>query len=337
MNDENRPDWWIFRGEGKPHDAIRRLPDPPPWREFREGKRSTKERGELFQPEAREIELVNAALYLRRPLLVTGKPGLGKTTLAYAVAHELKLGKVLRWSVTTRTSLRDGLYLYDAVGRLQETSLRGEEGNRTPPPINHYLQLGPLGTAFADSLDHPRVLLIDEIDKSDVDLPNDLLHIFEEGEFDIPELARMAKVQDSVQVPLYKAKPGDAMTTITQGQVRCHHFPLVILTSNGEREFPPAFLRRCLRLDMAWPENKEEKKRKLIRIVEAHLGLAEPFRERIEQLLDNFIDRLHDQDAEITTDQLLNSVFLAMKDIDPEASFPSREALLEALWRSISA
>lgn len=125
--------------------------------------------------------MVNAALYLRRPLLVTGNPGTGKTSLAYSVAYELDLGEVLYWPITTRTTLKDGLYNYDAVGRLQDAKLNPDDSlNR----IGKYITLGPLGTALLPS-ERPRVLLIDEIDKSDVDLPNDLLHVFENGEYTI--------------------------------------------------------------------------------------------------------------------------------------------------------
>jgi MoxR-like ATPase len=195
MSDDGKPEWWIFQGSKQPHDAIQQLPGPPPWRQFTDAARAA--RGTTFEPSTQEIDLVNTALYLRRPLLITGKPGVGKTSLTYAVAHELGLGDVLRWSITTQTSLKDGLYSYDAIARLQDTSLQ-EGSDKRPPPIANYLRLGPLGTAFA-AQDKPRVLLIDEIDKSDIDLPNDLLHIFEEGEFEIPELTRLPKDQSSVR------------------------------------------------------------------------------------------------------------------------------------------
>jgi MoxR-like ATPase len=165
-------DWLIFQGTEKPHDGIKNLPKPPKWREF--GEEKEKQRGETFQVRRNEIELVNAALYLRRPLLVTGKPGTGKTSLAYKVAQELQLGSVLQWAITTRSTLQQGLYRYDAIARLQDA--QGKDNTRD---IGKYIQLGPLGTALLPS-PHPRVLLIDEIDKSDIDLPKDLLNIFEE-------------------------------------------------------------------------------------------------------------------------------------------------------------
>lgn len=328
MNHDPKPDWWIFQGTRQPHDNIRKLPPPPPWRQFTPQARAA--RGTTFEPSDQEIELVNAALYLRRPLLITGKPGVGKTSLTYAVAHELGLGNVLRWSITTQTTLKDGLYRYDAIARLQDTSLQ-EGAAKTPLPIGEYLRLGPLGTAFAAS-DKPRVLLIDEIDKSDIDLPNDLLHLFEEGEFEIPELARLRKAQEIVEILPHDAEAGAPGIPIRRGWVRCTHFPLVVMTSNGEREFPPPFLRRCLPLEMRLPDKK-----KLARIVRAHLQLEPADETRISQLIDDFLDRRDKQKAELAADQLLNAVYLALNKIDPEHSYPDKEALVEALWKSLSA
>lgn len=244
--------WKIYTGNGNPHDGIRRLPDPPPWRAFTgrvidalpidyddDFMRRMLARGEVFQASEEVVDLVNAALYLRRPLLVSGKPGYGKSSLAYAVARELKLGPVLRWSITTRTTLADGLYYYDAIARLQDTSYKKDiTSDGTPPDIGEYIRLGPLGAALLPT-EMPRVLLIDEIDKGDIDLPNDLLHIFEEGEFDIPELVRLAQQYKSVQV--YYGKNSTAKVPIEEGHVRCSAFPFIVMTSNEEREFPPPF------------------------------------------------------------------------------------------------
>jgi MoxR-like ATPase len=143
--------------------------------------------------------------------------------------------------------------------------------------------LGSLGTAFLES-DKPRILLIDEIDKSDIDFPNDLLHIFEEGEFSIPELERIADEQSVVKVQTAyrdETEPTYQPTAdIKDGRVRCKQFPFVILTSNAEREFPPAFLRRCLRLDIQQPDPE-----RLRQIVATQLDeqLAEEAKELIQE------------------------------------------------------
>src|SRR5262245_5729946 len=112
--------WWIFRGTNTPHDDIKRLPPPPPWRRFPNFRMQElpldvqtippgDERGKTYQVSESELALINAAITLRRPLLVTGQPGTGKSTLAYAIAYELMLGPVLPWQITTRTTLGDGL------------------------------------------------------------------------------------------------------------------------------------------------------------------------------------------------------------------------------------
>jgi MoxR-like ATPase len=310
-------DYLAYRGTGEPDAAAaaRRLPDVPPWRESLRARSASREqdgRGLRYQVEPEHAERVNAALYLRRPLLVTGEPGTGKSSLAYAVAAELGLGQVLRWPITSKSALRDGLYSYDAIGRLQEANLREIRARHqqvaalAPVDIGSYVTLGPLGTALLPG-ERPRVLLVDELDKSDIDLPNDLLDVFEEGEFTIPELARLPADQHPVTVMTADAGGQAALSAEPRGVVRCRAFPLVIITSNGERQFPPAFLRRCLQLTLEAPDAE-----KLARIVEAHLGVRTG---SFEDLIEEFLSRK--SEGALATDELLNAVFLRYSGLRP--------------------
>ena len=312
-------DWKIFQGNNT-QDTSWTLPEPPSWRDFNNSESDPKKRrAETFQARSEEIDLVNAALYLRRPLLVTGKPGTGKTSLAYAVAYELGLGEVLHWPITTRTTLKDGLYNYDAIGRLQDAKDKDKDKDNLAE-IGKYINLSSLGTALLPS-DKPRVLLIDEIDKSDIDLPNDLLHIFEEGEFEIPELRRIADKLDQVEVQTaYK----DQKATIEKGRIRCTSFPFVILTSNGERDFPPPFLRRCIRLNIQEPDKTE-----LERIVKAHLQLDDELSEKADNLIEQFLKKR--QNGELATDQLLNAVYLVTRENSPTGT--TKDDLIEKILK----
>ena len=166
------------------------------------------------------VRSVNIAAALQKPLLIKGEPGTGKTMLAQSIADSLGM-KLFIWNIKSTTKAQDGLYVYDTVQRLYDSQF-GAEG---VDDIKKYIHLGKLGEAFCEN--EQSVLLIDEIDKADLEFPNDLLWELDRMEFHIPE---------------------------TGETVRAKKRPVVIITSNAEKELPDAFLRRCIFHYIAFPE-----------------------------------------------------------------------------------
>lgn len=189
----------------------------------------------------------NIAISMLKPLLVKGEPGTGKTALAEAVARALDM-PLITWSIKSTTKAQDGLYTYDVVRRLYDSEL----GNEGVEDIKRYIRMGKIGEAFTS--DEQCVLLIDEIDKADLEFPNDLLWELDRMEFYIPE---------------------------TDETISAKNPPIVIITSNAEKELPDAFLRRCAFHYIEFPDTHMMRQ-----IVRAHYPDLED--ELIEQVLDAF-------------------------------------------------
>lgn len=319
--------WYIYTGDKKNRgidiNTLNKIAPAPSWRKSKQDGNNV-----VYLPSEEEKAVVNASIYLRRPLLLTGKPGTGKSSLAYAIADELGL-ELHHWAINSKSTLEDGLYSYDAISRLQEAQLKKFQGDDSEEDITKYLRLAPLGKAFASN--KKSVLLIDELDKSDIDLPNDLLHILEEKKFEIDVLKRYNK--KSVNLGTV-----DEPITLVNGEkeIDIDNFPIIIMTSNGERDFPSAFMRRCLHHDMKLPNES-----RLIEIVTKHLELTETDKrlEVIEDIVKEFINKRdglgeNRQKHELATDQLLNALYLRLND-KINLNLNQSDILKDVIWRSL--
>ncbi len=182
----------------------------------------------VISPELRDN--VNVSIALKRPLLVKGEPGTGKTLLAHSIAEGLGKQFII-WNVKSTTKAKEGLYVYDTVQRLNDARF----GDKDVSEIKHYIKLGKLGEAF--NSEEQVVLLIDEIDKADIEFPNDLLNELDEMSFYIPE---------------------------TKETIKAKQRPIVIITSNSEKELPDPFLRRCIFHYIEFPD--EELMEKIVKV-----------------------------------------------------------------------
>ena len=244
-----------------------------------------------FQGSARyvatdELQLaVHAAATLRRPLLIKGEPGTGKTLLAEEVAAALGM-PLLTWHIKSTTKAQQGLYEYDAVARLRDAQLPDPEAQARVRDIRHYIVPGVLWQAF--TAEQQVVLLIDEIDKADLEFPNDLLHELDRMAFQVPELRE----------------------TVT-----ARHRPLVVITSNNEKELPDAFLRRCFFHYIRFPDAAT-----LRAIAEMHFPGLQP--RLLETALRRFsqIRALPGLKKKPSTSELIDWIALLLADgLPPEA------------------
>ncbi len=230
---------------------------------------------------------VNAAVTLQRPLLVKGEPGTGKTMLAEEVAQALDK-RLIQWHIKSTTKAQQGLYEYDAVSRLRDSQL----GDDKVHDIRNYIKKGKLWEAFES--DQQVVLLIDEIDKADIEFPNDLLVEIDKMEFFVYE---------------------------TGETIKARHRPIVIITSNNEKELPDAFLRRCFFHYINFPERET-----MLDIIDVHFpGLKKTL---VNEALDIFFDvrKVPGLKKKPSTSELLDWLKLLMADDIPDEVLKDRDA-----------
>ncbi len=227
---------------------------------------------------------VNAAITLQRPLLIKGEPGTGKTMLAEEVARALNL-PLLQWHIKSTTKAQQGLYEYDAVSRLRDSQL----GDEKVKDIHHYIVKGTLWQAF--TAERPVALLIDEIDKADIEFPNDLLRELDRMEFHVYE---------------------------TRELIKARHRPLLFITSNNEKELPDAFLRRCFFHYIKFPEADTMR-----RIVDVHFPTLK--QDLLAAALKNFYDvrNLPGLKKKPSTSELIDWLKLLVAEDIPAAALHS--------------
>jgi MoxR-like ATPase len=263
-------------------------------------------RAEVYKPSAELVRVVDLAIALKRPLLLQGEPGCGKTRLAHALAYALGLPLETAY-VKSTSRAQDLLYTYDAVRRLYDAQLggagtRGADGQPLALNPGNYIELGPLGRAIARAEYGRRsVVLIDEIDKADLDFPNDLLWELDRMEFDVTEAPEKSHRAEQVR-------------------------PIVLITHNEEKPLPPAFLRRCVYFYVEFPSSREEVEQILRLHGVGNVPLAQKAVEIIEKL------RQRDLEKKPGLSELIEWVlYEETQGASPAdlANFPNSEALIK--------
>ena len=294
--------WGVYRGTGHPGPGGGPWPDPPGRRSFGGGPLLPAPPDDPyaalllgegtaplpFAPD--EVDRVNAALCLRRPLLVSGEPGTGKASLAHRIGRELALGRVLHWRITSLSTLREGLF--------------AGEG-----------RLGPLGTALLPYR-RPRVLLIDRLDRAEISLPEDLCTVLAAGGFDLPAGAGRVATDDDP----------DAVVTVPGGVVRCHAFPVVVITTTGERDMPFDLVRRCVVLRTRRPDADT-----LRAVAARHYPPGRPGTPAPD-VVDAFLERAERAEGPVV-ERLLDSLHLAANGVlGAVADERGWQPAVDALW-----
>ena len=247
-----------------------------------------------YLPGEKLVEAVNLAIALERPLLLKGEPGCGKTKLARAVAYELGL-PFEAWYVKSTSRARDGLYTYDAVGRLRDAQLAAsgidKDAAEQAKNADAYVEWGPLGRAFRN--ERRTVVLIDEIDKADIDFPNDLLLELDEKRFEVIEVKQTSPIK----------------------KIQAKVTPIVFITSNDEKDLPDAFLRRCLFHYVKFPQRED-----LINIVKARFPFPDPRLALLDAIIDRFINLRKqmqqdkgDAGKKVSTSELMDWIDMLLK------------------------
>jgi MoxR-like ATPase len=265
-----------------------------------------------YFPDEKLRKAVNMAIALKRPLLLKGDPGCGKTRLAEAVAYALH-GKdyhalYFEWNIKSSSKVSDGIYTFDHIKRLRDAQLDQINKTKVSDNLSLYIEKGALAKSFeASKKGKPTILLIDEIDKADIDFPNDLLLELDQKRFEIPELKQNITAEES---------------------------PIIFITSNDEKDLPPAFLRRCLFHYVEFPEKDD-----LLKIVKANF--ADFNKDILNKALEKFeilrgkMQSNNNAEKRVSTSELIDWIYLikhfnlTADELDKEG-YPLYQALLKS-------